>query len=385
MKKSVAILYNSCWYVYLLRRNLIQALRSRNCEITVIAPEDSYTTRVRALGVKYIPIKMSARGTSPLDEVRTVYEIYKALREAKPDAVLSYTVKCNLYAGLCNRLLPFSQIANVSGLGEGFDGGLLNAIIGRLYRLSLGRTQKVFFQNPDDLASCVSLGLVPRESSALLPGSGVDLRNFEPLTSSRDPNLPRTFLIFGRLLPKKGFYLFLNAARTLREKYKESVVFWVLGSQDPERPESEELYQEILRAHAEGSIRYLQSTDDVRPFLQEATAVVLPSTYNEGVPRSLLEALAMGKPIVTTDWKGCRETVRHGINGYLVQPDNQRSLTSALESMIKASPDALSAMGQASRKLAEDRFDEQRVISAYVEALQLYADAADSTATAEAA
>jgi glycosyltransferase involved in cell wall biosynthesis len=187
------------------------------------------------------------------------------------------------------------------------------------------------------------------------------------------------------LLPKKGFYLFLNAARTLREKYKESVVFWVLGSQDPERPESEELYQEILRAHAEGSIRYLQSTDDVRPFLQEATAVVLPSTYNEGVPRSLLEALAMGKPIVTTDWKGCRETVRHGINGYLVQPDNQRSLTSALESMIKASPDALSAMGQASRKLAEDRFDEQRVISAYVEALQLYADAADSTATAEAA
>jgi glycosyltransferase involved in cell wall biosynthesis len=370
MRKKVVILYNSCWYVYLLRRNLIHALRNNFCDITVIAPEDSYTTRVQALGVEYHPIQMSARGTRPLDEFKTVYDIYRALEKTKPSAVLSYTVKCNLYAGLCNRFLPFSQIANVSGLGEAFDGGLLNNVTAQLYRVSLCKTQRVFFQNPEDLHACVNRGLVPKRSSALLPGSGVDLKNFEP-ASLRELPTQRTFLIFGRLLPKKGFYLFLNAARTLRARYKDSVVFWVLGSQDSERPESEALYQAVLKAHAEGYIRYLQSTDDVRPFLREVTAVVLPSTYNEGVPRSLLEALAMAKPVVTTDWKGCRETVRHGVNGYLVQPDNQSSLTSALESLVKAPIEQLHAMGQASRKLAEERFDEQRVISAYLEALQL--------------
>jgi glycosyltransferase involved in cell wall biosynthesis len=349
---------------------LIHALRNNSCDVTVVAPVDAYTARVQALGVDFHPIQMSARGTSPLDEARAVYEIYKALQKTKPNAVLSYTVKCNLYAGLCNRLLPFSQIANVSGLGEAFEGGLVNKVTAHLYKISLCNTQRVFFQNPDDLASCVKLGLVPKSSTALLPGSGVDLSNFEA-ASLRECAPQRTFLIFGRLLPKKGFYLFLEAARTLREKYKDSVVFWVLGSQDPERPESEALYHAVLDAHADGSIRYLQSTDDVRPFLREATAVVLPSTYNEGVPRSLLEALAMGKPVVTTDWKGCRETVKHGINGYLVQPDSQTSLTSALEALTKAPASHLRSMGHASRKLAEERFDEQRVISAYLEALQL--------------
>ncbi len=372
MKRKVLILYNSSWYVFLLRRNLIRALKERGLEITVLAPHDAYTERVQALGVRYLPLEMSARGTHPVTELKTLISLQRAIRYTNPDAVLSFTVKCNLYAGLCKRNNSFKHVANISGLGEGFqDGGFLQRGLKRLYAIAMARTDTIFFQNPDDFTHCVKSRMVPLSSSALLPGSGVDLSAFDPKTFPgfrRDPST-RVFLMFGRLLPRKGFYSFMNAARILRQRWGDSVSFWIMGAPDHDRPESGELLEAIIRSHAEGDIRYLQATDDVRPVLREASAVVLPSTYNEGVPRSLLEALAMEKPIITTNWKGCRETVRHGINGYLCRPHDDASLLSCMESVVKASPELLAEMGRASRTLAEERFDERLVIDAYLDAL----------------
>lgn len=365
----VVILYNSSWYVFLLRRNLIASLQKFGCEVTVIAPEDGYTERVKALGVSFIPIEMTRSGTSPLGELSVVSAIHAALRKAKPHVVLSFTAKCNVYAGLCKRAASFRHIANVSGLGQLFDGvGAMQGAARMLYRIALARTEEVFFQNRDDMSHLVGAGVVSARRATLLPGSGVDLARFTPL--SRPVNTARSFLMFGRLLPKKGFYDFVKAAEVLTAAFQSRVAFWVLGAPDEERPESRTLLERILEAHARGYIRYLQSTDDPLPYIREADAVVLPSTYNEGIPRSLLEALACGKPVVTTDWKGCRETVDHGRNGFLVAPGSVESLIQALTILTTMDRGALAEFGRKSREIAEERFDENLVLGAYLRAVE---------------
>lgn len=364
----LVILYNTSWYVFLLRRNLIASLLKAGHDVTVVAPEDAYSERVQQLGVRFIPITMSATSRSPVQEALTLMQIFTTLRRLRPDAVLSYTVKCNLYAGLCRARLGFRQIANVSGLGELFDGdSLFQRGVHRLFQVALSGADRIFFQNTDDRALLVSRNIVKPSRSRVIPGSGVDLERFTP--GEKPLSKARAFLMFGRLLPKKGFGAFLEAARALKHSYGDAANFWILGTPDFERSESLELFREINDGHARGVVRYLQSTDDVLPYLREADAIVLPSTYNEGIPRSLLEALACGKPIVTTDWKGCRETVEHGKNGFLVRPHDSTSLTNALARLVEMPAEGLRELGVRSRQIAEERFDERVVINAYHEAL----------------
>jgi glycosyltransferase involved in cell wall biosynthesis len=177
--------------------------------------------------------------------------------------------------------------------------------------------------------------------------------------------------MFGRLLPKKGYDLYLQAAYRIRKTLGDKAVFWILGSPDNEREDSLALFQRITKADEDGVVQYLQSSDDVRPFLNEADVAVLPSTYNEGIPRSLLEAMASGKAIITTDWKGCRETVEHGTNGYLVKPHDVESLHAAMSSLATCPDLTLDSFSKASRRRAEQRFDERLVLQAYLEALSL--------------
>ncbi len=364
----IVILYNSSWYVFLLRQNLIASLQAAGHSVTVIAPVDNYTERVKKLGVGFIPIGMRGSSSSPIVEAWTLKSIYRALREAKADVVLSFTVKCNLYAGLCRRFISFRHIANVSGLGQLFDAGVgVRRGVNALYRMALARTNLVFFQNNEDKARLQDSGVVDEERALVIPGSGVDLLRFAPI--ERPLRAERAFLMLGRLLPKKGFDHFIEAARELKTRYGDRVTFWILGAVDPTRAESIELLERIERAHAQGVVRYLQSTDDPLPIIRESDVVVLPSTYNEGVPRSLLEALACGKPVVTTDWKGCRDTVEHGKNGFLVRPGDTASLIESLEQLAQCDAQFLACLGQKSRELAQRRFDEQVVLQAYLGAL----------------
>lgn len=374
----IVILYNTSWYVYLLRRNLISALKRAGAEITVIAPFDSYTERVRALGVNVVEIPLWPSSKNVIQELATIKALYAALKSVRPDVVLSYTVKCNLYAGLCQRVLPFQLIPNVSGLGEAFSHqGSLQHIIRVMYRVSLSRCRRIFFQNEEDLSLCVASRLVREELCEVLPGSGVDIHYFTPTT--RVPGNTRTFLMFGRLLPQKGFGYFLQTAEIVRKTLGDRARFWILGSPDLDRKDSVRLLHDIQSAHAKGVIRYLPKTDDVLPIIQQSDIVVLPSTYNEGVPRSLLEALACGKPIVTTDWKGCRETVRTGINGYRIQPHDQESLTKAVTHLAQCPTEELLLLGKASRNIAETRFDERHVLDAYLRVLNLSTSAVQDT------
>jgi len=366
----VVILYNTSWYVYLLRRNLITTLRAAGCEVFVVAPRDNYTERLLELGVRHISIPLEPGSTNPVTEIRTFLAIRRALTLLRPDAVLSFTIKCNLYAGLCRRSLSFVQVANISGLGSAFEReDLMRTIARSLYKRALKRTDHIFFQNSDDLRSCSRDGLVASERAQVIPGSGVDLFTFRPTT--RTAGRPRTFLMFGRLLPQKGYDLYLAAAQRLRAELGDTVACWVLGSADQARPESLELLERIKAAHKLGTIQYLLSSDDVRPFLDQSDIVVLPSTYNEGVPRSLLEAMACGKAIITTDWKGCRETVAHGRNGYLIPPHDEESLYRSMLHMATCSESELASYARESRKRSEDLFDERIVLGAYHAALSL--------------
>jgi glycosyltransferase involved in cell wall biosynthesis len=366
----VVILYNTSWYVYLLRRNLITTLQEAGCEVIVMAPRDNYTERLINLGARHVSIPLEPGSTNPLIELRAFNAIRRTLKLLRPDAVLSFTIKCNLYAGLCRRFTPFKQVANISGLGIAFERpGLMKNIATSLYKLALTPTDHIFFQNSDDLRSCARARLVTQERSRVVPGSGVDLSTFLPTT--RKAGLPRTFLMFGRLLPQKGYDLYLAAARRLREELGDTVTCWILGSADQERPESVKLLHRIQNAHALGDVRYLQSSDDVRPFLNESDVAVLPSTYNEGVPRSLLEAMASGKAIITTDWKGCRETVEHGRNGHLIPPHDGEALYQSMRHMATCPESELASFSCESRKRSEKLFDERIVLEAYLNALSL--------------
>lgn len=361
----IAIVYNSAWYIYNFRSNLIDKLQEEGHTVVAISPVDEYVGRLEKLGVKHYPLSMKALSKNPLKEIKTLINLLALLRKIKPDYVLSYTVKCNLYVGLCGYLLPIKQIANISGMGEVFDRkGLLQYIVRFLYNVGFKTTKWIFFQNKEDLDLCVQKKLVDKKKSLLLPGSGVDLQNFLPAAEKN--NQSRTFLMFGRLLPKKGYDLFLLAARELKLRYGDQVQFQIMGVEDKSRPESRKLFERINHYQSLGFIKVLPKTDNVLPVLQNIDVVVLPSTYNEGVPRSILEALACGKPIVTTDWKGCRETVEEGVNGYLVPPGNQAQLTYALESLTNMPTKTFQQMGKASRSLAERKFDENLVLSAYI-------------------
>lgn len=365
----VALIANTSWYLRNFRSALIDALCMKGHEVICLAPSDEYTADLRRLGARCRHLPMSQRGRNPLVETASLLSLGMLLWRMRPNMVLSYTTKCNLYVGLCRRMLGFGQTANVSGLGEAFDRpGITRAVVSALYRHALHGAQRVFFQNNEDMVTIANCQrLLPRSAWQRLPGSGVDLVRFVPRTGRQfADNGKRVFLMYGRLVPKKGYALYLEAARALNGLAE----FRILGIEDNSRPASRALYERILQASHDGVITFRPRTDDVRPEVWSADVVVLPSTYNEGVPRTLLEALACGKPIITTDWKGCRDTVDSGENGYLVKPHDVADLVSRMKTFIDAPEDQILTMGSASRAKAEREFDERVVVNAYIQEVE---------------
>jgi glycosyltransferase involved in cell wall biosynthesis len=250
-------------------------------------------------------------------------------------------------------------------------------VLSFLYRLALTRALRVFFQNPDDYRQFVEMGLVRAEQCAVLPGSGVDLQRFQP---GPLPSLQRidtgngqstndrrfVFLLVSRLLKDKGVQEFAEAARLLKSSYPWAE-FALLGFKDAQNPNA--VGEEKLASWQEkGWVTYWGSSADVREHLALADCVVLPS-YREGTPRSLLEAAAMGRPLVATDVPGCREVVRHGLNGLQCRPRDSQDLADQLQTILQMPAAKLAQMGRASRQLVEESFDEQLVIDAYLQVL----------------
>jgi glycosyltransferase involved in cell wall biosynthesis len=356
----IAIVANTSWYIYNFRASLIRTLQQDGHEVLAVAPRDAYVEKLTAMGVRHYDLSMSRRGKNPLREIASCMKLFHLLRDTRPDVVLTFTVKCNLYTGICRRFLKFEQIANVPGLGEAFEkGGFVNFIVCCLYKRALARSKRVFFQNDEDMRSILKRGLLPTALCRHIPGSGVDLDAFHPCWPPHAARA-RRFLMFGRLVPKKGYDLFMKAAEDIRSAGNHDAEFWIMGMVDDSRKESAELLKRILDLQSKGVVKYLPPSDNVAAVLRQVDVVVLPSQYNEGVPRSLLEAMACGKPVITTDWKGCRDTVEHGKNGYLVKVGDRADLTRYVRQFLDERVERLHEMGIASRKKVEKEFDKCR-------------------------
>ncbi|KRB83124.1 glycosyl transferase family 1 [Sphingomonas sp. Root710] len=310
---------------------------------------------------------MDRNGTSPLAEFRLFVSLFWVIFIRRPDFVFSFTIKNNIYSGIACRILKIPFAPNVTGLGPAFSmGGVLGRTIRILYRYAFRRSVAVFFQNESDRRIFLEGGLVPAKRAYQLPGSGVDLAHF---TFSAMPSFAQEvrFLLVARMLWDKGIGLFAEAARQVRLAYPYAR-FQLLGPLDAASKTGIPLSQ-IESWATEGVVEYLGSTQDVRAALQQAHFVVLPSYYREGTPRSLLEAAATGRPIITTDMPGCRDAIVPGLSGLLVRPQNVADLSRACIELLRKTVVECSEMGTIARRHMERHFDERIVVQVYMELL----------------
>ncbi len=362
---KVMIAVNSAWNLINFRTGLIQSLIAAGHEVVAVAPMDGYESRLEALGCQYMPLPMDSQGTHPLRDALLLWRFLRALYRERPDVFLGYTVKPNVYGSLAGRILGVPVINNIAGLGAVFiTEGWVTRVVRRLYRLALAGSERVFFQNDDDRQLFIAGRLVAAHKTDLLPGSGINLAHFQPSPLPRSSRV--RFLLVARMLWDKGVGEFVEAARRLQRRGVEAE-FCLLGFLDVQNPAA------ISQAQMdewvdEGAVRYLGTSEDVRTEIAWADCVVLPS-YREGTPRTLLEAAAMARPIVTTDAVGCREVVDDGVNGFLCRPRDALDLEEKMEKISKLSPEEREAMGQRGRHKVSLEFDESLVIQKYLTAI----------------
>ncbi|MEO7917187.1 MAG: glycosyltransferase family 4 protein [Dokdonella sp.] len=344
------------------RGALIGALMRAGYDVHIAAPGISLRPQIGqqlGLAANHLhDVPMARAGTNPVSDLKTSFALYRLMRKIRPDTVLPYTIKAVIYGTLAAWFARVPRrFALVTGLGYAFSGkkeGGVKRLVYLLYGIALARTTKVFFQNPDDDRQLRELGILPAQiPSVVINGSGVDVSAYGVAPM---PPLPTTFLLIARLLGDKGVREYADAARTIRKQHPQSrflLVGWIDANPDSiSQPE-------LDRWVSEGIIEFLGKLADVRPVIAGASVYVLPSV-REGTPRTVLEAMAMGRPIITTDAPGCRETVVDGENGFLVPVKSVDALVEAMQRFID-DPSLAARLGKRSREIAEEKYDVHKV------------------------
>jgi glycosyltransferase involved in cell wall biosynthesis len=365
--KKIVISINAAWNVVNFRARLVKGLIEAGYQVIAVTPPDEHVDRVRALGIDYLPIGMDRKGLSPAADLRLLWSYRRILRRLKADIFLGYTAKPNIYGSLAAQTCGMRVVNNVSGLGTAFiRGGWLRRMVETLYRLAFRRSSTVFFQNADDRALFLSRRLVRPHQARLLPGSGIDLAHFRPAAGTREPG-PFRFLLVARMLRDKGVLEYVEAARRLRPQWPD-VRFQLLGPVDAENRTA--ISKVMMETWVEdGLVDWLGTADDVRPLLAAADCVVLPS-YREGLPRTLLEAAAMARPLLATDVPGCRDIVRDGFDGLLCKAADAGALAAAMARMLEAPAEQRAAWGAAARAIAEAEYSDEVVLARYLAAIE---------------
>ena len=367
MTKHVVFTVNTAWNILNFRRPILDAFLRAGHQVTVLAPRDEAVPELEALGCSFIPLEMDKKGLSPLGGLKLVRTYRRHLKKIRPDVVLSYTIKNNLFGALAARSRSIPFIPNVTGLGTAFlSGGLLEIIAETLYKICFRGLRTVFFQNEEDRDLFISRGLVKENQAVLLPGSGIDLEKFA-VAPYPDENKAVHFLQISRLLKDKGVLEYVEAARLVRKSYP-SVVFQLLGAMGAENRTAIDV-DSVDAWQKEGVITYLGETRDVRPFITEAHCIVLPS-YREGAPRTLIEAAAMARPIIATDVPGCRSVLDDQKTGFLCDVRSGESLAKACIDFLALEPEQRRAMGAAGRQKMVEHYDQAIVVAAYQKAIR---------------
>lgn len=374
-RPTIIVSANAAWNLN-YRMGLLRALQDAGFAIVAMVPLDEEVPKLTAAGMEVHSIPFDPHGTAPIAELKLLSRYVSVMQRLKPVAFLGFTPKPNIYGSLAAGLVSARVINNITGLGPVFmKGGPLRTIVGTLYKIALRRSKRVLFQNRESLDLFLSLGLIRGEQARLIPGSGVNLSRFAPTTKGRSAKSGFTFLLASRLIWEKGIGEYCEAARWFRVN-RPGVRFQLSGPIPPESNKSAIPKMQIEQWQKECGVDYLGSIDDIRPYLEAADCVVLPTVYPEGVPRILIEASAMSKPSIATNTAGCRDIVDNGETGYLCEPKSTGSLIDAMVAMVDLPSDERLEMGRRARRKAELEFDEARVIEAYLETL---ADLAPST------
>ena len=361
---KILVLSSLAYSLVNFRGDLLKAMIDNGHSVTACAPDRDVETeeKLAAMGVEFRRTPMQRTGTNVLSDLGLMLDYVRLVRREKPDIVLAYTQKPIIYGGIATRIASFAGkkpkfFALMSGLGQVFsmDGGYssgLRTAVTRLYRAALARAQATFVFNADDRKDMIGLGIVDRQHTVIqVPGSGVSLTRFpasDPITR------PIRFLMIGRLMRNKGIMEFLEASRIVRKQYP-ACQFQIVGRSEDENPAGISR-EESERLAVEYEVEFVPGTNDVRPYLAESSIFVLPSFYREGLPRTILEALASARPVITTDLPGCRDAIENGVNGFLVKPRDAEDLARAMVQFANK-PELVEAMGAASLELARKTYD----------------------------
>jgi len=367
MPSNILIVSNTSWYLYNFRLGLIKLLLERGYEVSTLAPQDESSANLQDAGCRHIHLEMDNKGVNPLSDLTMKRKLSRIYSEISPDLVVHYTIKPVIYGSMAAAKLGIPFINNITGLGTAFiKTNWLTSLVKGLYRLSQKNADHVFFQNADDKELFSRDRLIPENvPQEVIPGTGIDTDHFNvrPYPESN----PVTFLLIARMLWDKGVGEFVEAATQIKSEFSD-VRFQLLGFLDVSNRTAISRQQMQIWTE-QGIIEYLGETDDVRPYITDADCVILPS-YREGLPRTLLEAAAMGRPIIATNVTGCREVVEHGVNGYLCKARDANDLAEKMKDMIKLSMDERREMGLRGRKKMEENFNEKSVVQKIVNRIE---------------
>ena len=342
---------------------------------TVVAvgnePEEKWNEIFKEKNITYIQADINRTGTNPIKDIKTFFSLKKILQKIKPDKIFAYQAKTVIYGSLAANSLGIKEMYSlIAGCGSIFISTkffvrFLQFVLRTEYKIALKYNKKVFFQNSDDVLLFSSMGIVPEEKTVIINGSGVDIERFSKTPLPEDI----AFLSISRLIKDKGIMEYLRAAKIVKQKYPD-VRFLLVGPFDT-NPSA--LKPEELRYYTDGNIvEYFGEQSDVVPYLSQANVFVLPS-YREGTPKTVLEAMASGRAIITTDTAGCRETVINGLNGLLVPVMDVDALVEAMIYLIE-NQEKISEMGEVSRKIAEDKFDVHKVNNVIMQTMDISKD-----------
>ena len=369
--RTLLLSSNSLWNIQNFRGALVKAFDRDGWSVVIAAPPTIDQSKLVSLPARVIPLGIRRSGINPFEDLKLLWAYYRLMRAEKPAAYLGWTIKPNLYGALAARVAGVPSILNVSGLGTAFlSGRLLGQFVGVLYKFAFRKALIVYFQNPDDLELFIKKKLVSADKARLLPGSGINLTLFSSAPLPSDGGI--RFLMVARLLGDKGVREYAAAAEIARRTLPNAR-FDLLGPIDQGNRTAIPL-AELHKWTSDGAINYLGETNDVRPYIKAATVVVLPS-YREGLPRSLLEGAAMGRPLIATNVPGCREIIEEGVNGFLCDVRDEISLSKAMVKLALLNVETRALMGGRSREIVERRYDENFVTEAYALALSSIKDA----------
>jgi glycosyltransferase involved in cell wall biosynthesis len=369
---KILIVSNTSFFLHNFLLGLMSEFRREGMAVSGVAPLDDFSERLQKQGFHVIPLtQLNRKGSNPLQDLSLMLELRRIYKKERPDIVLHFTIKPNVYGSIAARLAGTKSICTVTGLGWLFTDKSLKAALGGrgykiLYRIALFSSEHVVFLNQDDRAFFLRNRLVRNGNCSVIPGTGVNTDTFHPDFCGERGSSPAgiSFLLIGRMLWDKGVKEFVEAASIVKQR-EPAAEFLLLGPVDKENrsavPETA-----IAGWESKGIVQYLGRTDDVRPFICGTDAVVLPS-YREGAPSSLLEAMAMGKPVITTDAPGCKEVVEDGKTGFIAPMKDAQALAECMLHFIGLSPAERENMGKQAREKTLREFDEKILVSAYLQ------------------